>query len=97
MATPLRISCINKSDRFNPYERILNVGGVENGTPWKKSQEQAIREIGGGQVFYVMVGGHVVLVVVAVSRFGNKYPQDPARSGYARQSTEPAGVPVIAS
>ena len=67
MAT--QITCVNKDDRQNPYERIINVGGVG----WKKAQPAVIREIEAGQQYYVHVGGHSVWVVVGVSRFGNKY------------------------
>ena len=35
MAKTIQIKCINKSDRPNPHERILNVGGLESGNPWK--------------------------------------------------------------
>ena len=46
MATRVEIRCINKSDRFNPHERIINVGGVTaGGTHWKLSQTEAIHYI----------------------------------------------------
>ncbi|MBE0530275.1 MAG: DUF3892 domain-containing protein [Rhodospirillales bacterium] len=71
----LQITCINKSDRMNPHERILRVGGGQTilGS-WRKSQEEAISEIETGtNRFYVHVGGKSVWVIVATSRFGNKY------------------------
>ena len=65
----LQIECINKSDRSSPYERITHVGG----TDWKKSQEQAIREIESGlSDFYVSEDGQSVAVVVATHE-GRKY------------------------
>lgn len=75
MAQSVRISCINKSDRYNPWERITHVGGVNaDGTRWKLTLQEAITGIEGGKwTFYVMVANHAVRVVVAVSRFGNKY------------------------
>lgn len=75
MAERVRISCINKSDRYNPHERIINVGGVnDNGSRWKLSQPEAIAGTKEGKwSFYVMIGNHVVNVIVAVSRFGNEY------------------------
>ncbi len=47
MAPRFEIRCINKSDRFNPHERILNVGSVNaEGIHWKLSQTEAIHYIG---------------------------------------------------
>lgn len=75
MADSVRIECINKSDRPNPHERILNVGGKNaDGNRWKLTQEAAIKGIEEGKWrFWVSVNGQSVWVVVAVSRFGNKY------------------------
>ena len=75
MATRVEISCINKSDRFNPHERIVNVGGVTaRGTPWKLSQTEAIHYIvKDTYLFYVNRGGNEVNVVIATSHYGYKY------------------------
>jgi hypothetical protein len=75
MAKNAQIKCVNKRDRENPWERILNVGGVNpDGSRWKQTQEQTIREIETGEWnFYVSVNGDSVWVVVATSRFGHKY------------------------
>ena len=75
MATSVEIKCINKTDRFDPHERIKNVGGVNaDGSRWKLAQPEAISGVESGQwVFYVRQLGAVVRVVVATSRFGNKY------------------------
>ena len=74
MATRVEIGCINKSDRFNPHERILNVGGVNtDGTRWKLSQTEAIHYIvQDTYLFYVNRGGNMVYVVIA-SQYGWKY------------------------
>lgn len=75
MADNIQIKCINKTDRTSAHERIKSIGGVNsNGTPWKLSLEQAIKDIEAGKYrFYVSVNGSSVRVIVAVSAAGNKY------------------------
>ena len=69
-----QVTCINKSDRQNPHERILYIGGSSAGTAWKLSQEQAIEGIEAGKwQFYVSVAGTSVWVIIAISQYGNKY------------------------
>jgi hypothetical protein len=69
------ILCINKSDRTNPHERIVSIGGRNaDGHSWKLSQEKAIEGIDRGEwQFFVRRSGYVVNVIVAVSRYGNRY------------------------
>ena len=75
MASRHEVKCVNKTDRYNPHERIKAIGGVNSdGSNWKLSQEEAIRNIEAGQYqFFVKAGGRIVDVIVAASRFGHKY------------------------
>lgn len=68
------IKCVNKSDRQNPHERITHVGGYVN-SQWKITQEEAIAYIENGEwKFWVKPSNtDSVWVIVAVSRYGNKY------------------------
>ena len=71
----VRISCINKIERYNAFERIQFIGGVNpDGGRWKLSQQQAIKDIEAGKyAFYVSVNGSKVKVIVSISPHGNKY------------------------
>ncbi len=75
MASVHEVKCVTKSDRYNPHERITSIGGQNaDGSNWQLSQEDAIRHIESGRFsFYVRSGGQSVNVIVAVSRYGNKY------------------------
>jgi hypothetical protein len=70
-----QVECINKSDRYNPWERITHIGGRNaDGTRWKVTQEDAIAGIDNGKWrFWVAANPKSVWVVVGVSRFGHKY------------------------
>lgn len=75
MASRHEVQCINKDDRFNPYERITHIGGKNaDGTRWHLTQKQAIEGIESGKwQFYVRHWRDTVDVIVAKSRFGHKY------------------------
>jgi hypothetical protein len=75
MASRVEIRCINKTDRYNPHERIRNVGGVNgDGARWKTTEVEAIAGIESDKwSFYVSRGGHTVDVIVARSPYGHKY------------------------
>jgi hypothetical protein len=69
MAVRKRVTCINKSNRTNPYERIISIGGSD----WKYSQPEVIRYIKSGDIeFYVNVNGSEVKLIVA-THSGNEY------------------------
>jgi hypothetical protein len=75
MASRHEIKCINKTDRYDPHERIRMVGGVnENGSNWKLEQKAAIDGIENGKwQFFVKVQGKAVDVIISTSRYGHKY------------------------
>ena len=77
-----QIHCINKSDRTSRWESISNIGGVNNnGTRWKMSQTEAIKDIGlGTYEFFVKAGSAETNVIVATSSQGNKYLKTEADS-----------------
>jgi len=69
----LQISCINKTNRQDPHDRIHSVGGETSNGRWKKSQTTAISEIEGKvNTFFTRVNGSRANVIVAVHN-GNKY------------------------
>ena len=70
----LEVQCINKTNRYDAHDRIKNIGGVNNGTRWKFTQQDAIAGIESRQwSFHVSRDGRRVRVIVAVSQYGNKY------------------------
>lgn len=71
----IQVRCVSKADRDSAHERILGIGGINSdGSRWKLSQDRAVEGIEGGKwEFYVFANYQTVKVVVAVSRFGNKY------------------------
>jgi len=70
------VTCVNKRDRQSPHERILNIGGVEDGTRWKRSQPDAIIDVERDTTSYFVVdrgSKSTVWVIIRVSQWGNKY------------------------
>lgn len=81
MAGRFQIRCVSKQPRNDPYHRITHVGGF-GATQWKLATDDVIRRIESGEeTFYVeRPVGDPVNVIVAVSRFGNKYIKTTADS-----------------
>ena len=66
MAQDVQITCIVKSDRFNPHERISFIGGINpDGTRWRLSETQAIAGIKEDKWrFWTVGGGKSVWVII---------------------------------
>lgn len=75
MAGRVRIQCINKAPRDDPYRHITNVGGVNpDKKNWKLTEEAAIQGIKDDTwEFYVAEKGLTVDVIIAKSRYGHEY------------------------
>ena len=75
MAQDLEIKCINKSDRYNPHERIISLGGLNaDGSRWKLGEQSAIQGIKDKKrTFYVSKMGKRVQVIIAKSPYGHEY------------------------
>lgn len=71
MAESWQITCIKKSNRPNPYERIERAGGPE-GEGWALFVDQIIAYIRKGGSFWVDIGGRRVDIVIA-SHSGHEY------------------------
>ena len=71
----LQILCINKTDRYNPHERIRFIGGLNSsGTRWKLPLADAISGIESRTYsFYVKVGGWDEVNVIIATHLGYKY------------------------
>ncbi len=75
MASQIEVKCIVKTNRFDPYDRIDSIGGLNaDGSRWKLSEIDAIAGIEQGKwVFYVNQQNRRVNVIIALSERGHKY------------------------
>jgi Protein of unknown function (DUF3892) len=71
MAETWRITCIKKSNRSNPYERIERAGD-RVGEAWTLRVDEIITHIKMGDSFWVDVGGQRVDVIIA-NHSGREY------------------------
>lgn len=69
-----QVRCINKTPRYDPHDRIKNIGGQNpDGSNWQITQPEAIVGIETGKWgFHVTAGGKTARVIVATHN-GNKY------------------------
>jgi hypothetical protein len=74
VAAARRIDCIEQHDR-GKSARIAAISGFNaDGTAWKMSESEAIREIEAGRTkFYCDMEGQAYLVVVGFDRSGAKF------------------------
>lgn len=73
---PKQVHCVNKIDRLNPHERILYIGGVQNGARWTRSQIDAITDVERDPNSYYVTDidtQKTVWVIVRMSQWGHKY------------------------
>jgi hypothetical protein len=76
------VTCINKTDRTDPWERIRQFGGPNpGGGQWRLAHAAMVAAVESNEYgrFYVeRPAGDRVYLVVATSRFGNKYAKTEA-------------------
>ena len=84
------VTCVKKTRRANPDERIIHVGGGSGELYWRFAQHDAIEEIESGKwSFYLRLQGAIAKVVVARSELGKKYLKTQADGV---QPGQPAGA-----
>ncbi len=73
MPQTAQITCINKDDQSNVYERITHIGGYVT-SHWRITRDDAIRFIENNEWrFYVTIDSRTTWIMVATSPDGKKY------------------------
>ena len=93
MASSWQITCINKTNRYDPHERIRAVGGLEQGG-WTLTVDQVIGHIRQGNGFWVNVSGVRDEVEIAVNN-GREYIKTRGDGVHPKQSAVSARVSLI--
>jgi len=75
MPSPMQVSCINRTHRSEPHERIRALGGFEpDGSRWKLREEQIIQEINASRhYFYIEQSPGFRVSVVVARHMGRQY------------------------
>ena len=75
MPQAIRIECVSKVPRSEPFHCITHVGGSNSdGTRWRLPLRQAISGIKRGQwQFWTSTAGRSVWVEIAISAYGHEY------------------------
>ena len=68
-----QITCINKEDRYNPYERITHFGFLTSQGTVRVTQQQLIDYIQQGYEFVVSKSGKTAKLILAKSPFNHLY------------------------
>lgn len=74
MTQRVQIQCINKTNRFDPHDRIQNIGGVNpDRSRWKLNESQAIAYMEAGTYDFYVQQVYAVAEVIIATRLGKKY------------------------
>lgn len=74
MPSTQTIRCVSKSDSRLPYQRIINVGGVNaDGSRWRQSHDKTIKEIESGVWEFYAQGAWRRDRIIVATYLGYKY------------------------
>jgi hypothetical protein len=69
----LQVTCINKTNRNDPHQRISSIGGMINGIRWKHSEDEAINYFEADIYRYFVHRGGTEVDVIIATHNGKKY------------------------